>query len=122
MGEAMSWVIPYDDVDFVFVDNYYDLNLSGLCLYNGEIMRFETEFTDAGTFIGTAIEGAVVHVFPMAIRKKALALLRKKLFEVCVGTHWTYPLCIDGVCKSYHLKKPKWFWGIVGDLYYRFRL
>lgn len=38
--------LPYDDVNFYYITNHYDLHITGYCLYNGKLAKFDTEWDD----------------------------------------------------------------------------
>lgn len=71
--------IYWQDLHLVWVRDFYDMPLSGLCRYNGALCEF------AGDYETKAYE-----IKPLAWWQKVRWLMRKRLFEVCVGTHWTY--------------------------------
>ena len=75
----MAIFINYDDVDFVWVSDHYDIHLRGLCRHNGELCEFETDW-----------ESEKVEIKPLSVPQKLRWLLSKKLFEWFVGYHWTY--------------------------------
>ena len=78
--------IPYKHVPFVWISNHYDLHVAGLCRINGEIMWFELPK-------GYRWDGSLPRmlVSPLSRLGKARWLLRKWIFEILVGRHWTYP-------------------------------
>ncbi len=99
-------ILSYTDVDFVWVSNHYDIHLNGICRLNGEICRFDTDY-----------DTMVVSVFNLSLLEKIKWLSRKKLFELCVGKHWTYPQRGDGV---YYKSKTSWFLQFIEKIYYKF--
>lgn len=90
--------VPYDDMDFVYVENHYDIHLSGLCRYDGKIHRFLTNDDD--------FDDSHCIILELSYIEKLKALWDKKLFEICVGTHWTYH---EGKrMGDYYIRKPAW--------------
>ena len=41
MSEKIT-TINYDEVDFVWIQNHWDIHLSGLCNYKGNLCEFKT--------------------------------------------------------------------------------
>lgn len=108
--------LPYDRVDFVWVKSHYDIHLEGLCKYNGELHRFKVG-SDFGYDEG--VEDyilPIMNIYKLNRIEKFKWLCRKKLFEICVGKHFTYPYRKNGV--RFYTKSPKWFWSKVFKLYY----
>lgn len=77
--------VSYKAVEFVWVSSHWDVHLAGLCRYGGRLCRFETDQD-------TLDDNLMVDIFSLSPVEKLRWLFRKKLFEWCVGTHWTYPL------------------------------
>lgn len=75
--------VPYDQVEWVWISNHYDIHLDGLCRFEGELSRFETWESDS--------DNPVCRIFRLSALQKVSWLLQKKLFEICIGRHWTYP-------------------------------
>ena len=38
--------VKYEDVNFRFISNHYDVHLGGTCIYNGELCEFKNEYPD----------------------------------------------------------------------------
>ncbi len=93
--------LKYSDVDFIWVNEHYDKHLSGLCKYNNEVCFFKTNY-----------EISIVSIYKLNFKEKIKWKLKQKIFEFCVGYHWTYPRI------NYRLRKPYWFWRILFKLYY----
>jgi hypothetical protein len=83
--ETGARTITYEELKKcrVFVNAHWDINLGGLCRIDGELCRFRT--------IDDHDKPLVVEVFKMTPWQKVRALWKKKLFEICVGRHWTFP-------------------------------
>lgn len=81
--------IPYNTVYVHFVDFHYDIDISGLCSYNGKLCRF---YNDWDIFVededGDRVYLTCIHT--LSFFQKLRLLFRKRLFEWCVGYHWTY--------------------------------
>ena len=107
--------IPYDKMNFVWYDAHYDVHLSGLCKVNNRLYRFKVG-TDYGwsETLDKYVE-PIMHVYELTNKEKLIWLCRKWLFEICIGKHCSYPFK-----RKYGSRKPKWFWQIVFDLYYKF--
>lgn len=79
-GSALMFRVPPEHLRIVWVANYYDGPLSGLCRVNGKLQRFER-----------GLEGHRYRVYSLTPRQRALWVLQWRLFELFVGTHWSYP-------------------------------
>lgn len=86
-----------NDLDIIFVTDYYDIPICGLCMHEGRVERFELE----------DFEEAMYNIVPLTASQRFFALVDKKLFEMFVGLHWSY----DKPNKRYHYR-PQWCWGI----------
>lgn len=95
---------------FVFIDGYYDFPLSGLCTHDNQLCSFSlySEWED---------ETILYKVCVLSKWEKIKRLLEKKLFEICVGKHWTY---VNGKRSTipFYYKWPQWFWKLVFKAYY----
>lgn len=99
------WVRQYNEVDFVWVSDHYDLHLTGICRDNGKLCRFETDY-----------DTTEVSIFELSLLEKVMWLCQKKLFEWCVGYHWSYPEKKRGAV--FGGRKPEWFWNALLKIYY----
>ena len=99
---------PYDEMDWVWISDHYDIHLDGLCRHDGELSRFKTDF-----------DSEICTIYTLTNWEKIKWLWRKRMFEVCIGYHWTYPHRKQGVRFNY--KKPRWFWDIIFKLYYKIK-
>lgn len=79
---------------------------------NGNLMRFELPKGSKLAYWRLPH----MHVYNLNLIEKMRWLFKKRLFEICIGKHWTYPDRKQGVC--FKIKKPRWFWKIVFKLYY----
>ena len=108
--------IPYDTMTFVWIENHWDIHLTGLCRVDGELHSFktmdETDYNemndnclcckDGGTDDAKdcrcdVYTNVVCEVTKLTLIQKIKWLTRKWLFEVCVGKHWSYPHRYQGV-------------------------
>lgn len=106
--EQVIGVLPYNEVDFIWVSNYWNGNLTGTCLYNGLLSEFRSVLNDCD-------EITEVEIFYLTFIKRIRWKLRQWIFEQCVGYHWSYPLG-----RRYYTRNPKWFYSILCDVYYKF--
>lgn len=107
-------IIPYDKVDFVWIKNHYDIHLKGLCRYNGELCEFETDYPDTPE----EWNNPKVFIKNLTWYEKLRWLINKKLFEWCVGYHWSYPQRLDKSKRYFKMRRPKWLFKILFDTYY----
>lgn len=96
----------YSKLQFLFVQDHYDIHLVGLCKYKNKLCFFITDY-----------DTMMVSIYSLSIIEKIKYIKDKKLFELCIGYHWTYPYRKLGL--KYNLRKPKWFWKIVFNCYYK---
>ena len=106
--------IKYEHINFVWVSDHYDIHLSGLCRMNGQLMRFE--IPKNSKWCGGPWHIPRFHIYKLNPIEKLCLLLKKRLFEICIGKHWTYPDRKQGVRSK--IRKPLWFWRLVFKLYY----
>jgi hypothetical protein len=108
--------IPYEEVDFNFITNHYDVHFHGTCIYKGDLCAFYThrEYSDESDEI---IE--IVSIYKLTFIEKLRWELKQMLFEICIGTHWSY---VNGTPKGkYHERNPKWLYTLLFKIYYRKR-
>lgn len=91
-------LVNRDEFEIVFVTNYWDLPLDGLCKYKGELYKFKITWYDEEPTERYVLE-------PLSIQEKLFEIFRKKMFEWMVGYHWTY---INGKRNSTIQLKPRW--------------
>jgi hypothetical protein len=98
--------LPYDEVDFVWVSNHYDIHLSGLCKMGNTLFWFKTK-----------IEGEVeCDIYMLSFLEEIRFRLRKFFFERMVGYHWSYPQRKEWA--RFYYRKPVWLSKILIKLYY----
>lgn len=93
-------------MNYVFISNFYDYPLSGTCLYNNKLHRFEVED-----------DGEYYNVYPLSLWEKVKAKVHQKAFELCVGYHWSW----NGNKRSsfFYYRKPEWFYRWLFNVYYK---
>lgn len=118
--------IPYNETQFYWVDNHWDIHLSGLCLYNNKIHRFITDDAEWYDYLSKAKEEDDIDetkytiwcdIFQLTPFEKIKHLYDKKLFEICVGTHWSYSKGQTQRSRFY-VRKPKWLHQLLFDWFY----
>lgn len=72
--------LPYKNLKLVWVTDFYDRPMKGLCKYMGSICYFEG-------FYGCKF----VQIYSLNNFEKVKWRLNKKLFEIMIGYHWSYP-------------------------------
>lgn len=72
--------IPYDEAEWVWVADFYDIKLGGLLRHRGQLCEFRTDY-----------ETGVVSVYRLGMLRKLWWLLQKKLWEWRWGYDNTYP-------------------------------
>jgi hypothetical protein len=110
--------LPYNEVDFLWVSDHYDIHLSGICKYQGRIYEFFTE--DPGYNEETDDwEPIYTKLFYLTRYQIIKWLLKKKMFEICVGYHWTYPNRKEG--ERFYYRNPQWLYTRLFKLYYKIK-
>lgn len=99
-------VVKREELQFVWISHFWDVPLDGLCRVDGKLMRFREAFAD-GTY----------QVLDLKPHQKARWLLRKWLFECCVGEHWSYPQRVNGA--RFYWRKPVWLHKALFWAYYK---
>ena len=108
--------IPYKEVEFNFITNHYDIHYHGTCIYKGDLCEFYTHVhysDEEDEMVET------VSIYKLTFIEKIKWELKQILFELCVGTHWSY---VNGKPKGiYRERKPKWLYSLLFSVYYRKR-
>lgn len=100
--------LPYDEVDFVWVSNHYNVHLSGLCKMGNTLFWFETRILDD-------YENIECDIYMLSFWEEMKLRFRKFSFERMVGNHWSY----DKKNKTnFYYRKPQWLSKILFKLYY----
>ena len=100
---------PYDEMEFVWIENHYDIHLYGLCREEGKLHRFKADYDTAECII-----------YRLSLAEKINWVIKKSLFEWCIGFHWSYPNRKNGV--RFHYRRPRWLFGLIYKFYYWCRL
>lgn len=107
MDDKLIGVIGYDSADWLWVSNHHDVNLTGLLLFNGQLCRFDTDY-----------ESELVSIYRLNLKQKIGWIVRKKLFEWCVGRQWSYSG--GHRCAEFCWRSPKWLHKMLCRVYYKF--
>ena len=103
-------IIPYKDVNFLWISSHWDIHLKGLCKHDGKLCAFDTINPED-------YDNNLVKIIPLSFIEKVKWTIRRKKFEWCVGYHWTYPYRNQDL--RYQLRSPKWLWMIITAVYYK---
>jgi hypothetical protein len=101
-GNTFATRAKPEDMNYVWHSDFHDGPLNGLARHDGRLCWFEYDF-QADEFILTPLGGAA----------KIKAIARWRWFEICVGTHCSYPS--GNVFTS---RRGQWFWRELANLYY----
>jgi hypothetical protein len=110
--------VKYDEVEFVFITNHYDIHLNGVCNYNGELCEFKNKYPDYNEEKDDW-EEMIVEIYQLTPYEKFKWYKKKFLFEKLVGYHWTYKnkKRING----FYYRNPRWLYKILFKLYYKIK-
>ena len=99
-------MVAHDREDFkmIWVTNFWDKPLAGLCRVNGELRRFSAEYDEQG-----------YTTYPLTSFEKVKWIIRKWIFELCVGTHFSYDRKSS---ESFRWRRPKWLHKFLFNCYY----
>jgi len=105
--------IPYDHMRWEWISSHWDIHLAGLCWVGKELMRFTTECSPFK-------KNLKCHVFRLSPEEHLDWRIQQRLFEWCVGYHWSYRG--NRVRGKSGQRRPVWFWWyFVTKLYYKMR-
>jgi hypothetical protein len=101
-------VVKWDSKEykFLFRSGFYDHPLSGLCIYENKVHYFEWEY-----------DSEFIEIYELTFLHKIFWLMRKKLFEICVGEHCSY----DKGKPTYQMKTNRFSWFLFNFYYYGFK-
>lgn len=102
--------LSYDELTFVWVNNHYDVHLSGLCKLGFSLFYFKTINYDSD-------EELMCEVYMLSTKEEIRWRLKKFFFEQMVGYHWSYPIKHS----HFYYRKPKWLYKILFKLYYKIK-
>lgn len=100
--------LPYDEIDFVWVSNHYDVHISGLCKLGFSLFYFKTINHDSD-------EELMCEIWMLSFMEEIRWKLKKFFFEQMVGYHWSYPKRKNS---HFHYRKPEWLYKLLFKLYY----
>ena len=103
-------------IEFLWVQSYYDGPLKGLCKYNNEICYFEVKDEVPYEEDDEQFIKMVYSIYKLTVLEKIKWLWKKKLFELCVGYHYTYPQRKNK--EWFYYRKPVWLYRFIFCLYY----
>jgi len=77
-------IVPYKALlgTVVFVEDYYDMPLVGLCYYQGRLSRFRK--------MAHRSNDELYEITILSFSEVIFAKLNQWMFEMCVGVHWSY--------------------------------
>ena len=104
--------LPYDEIKFVWINNHYDVHLSGLCKLGNTLFYFKTVNHEDYYEDDTEL---MCDLFDLTLYEEMKWRMRKFLFEQMVGHHWSYPKRNN---KGFYLRKPRWLYRLLFTLYY----
>ena len=107
--------IDYDHMRWEWISSHWDIHLKGLCWVNGELCRFTMQ-----PWCYPFRHMPKCHVFRLSAGDRLRWRLRQRLFEWCVGYHWSYRGGKTRPAGMVH-RNPWWFWGPLQSLYYWFQ-
>lgn len=106
--------IPYDEVDFVWISDHYDIHLSGLCKMANTFFWFET-------IVNSYNVDVKCNIYMLSFWEEIIFKTRKLLFEQMVGFHWSYYPDVDKPLKGFYYRKPQWLHKRLFKLYYKIK-
>jgi hypothetical protein len=106
--------LPYDDIDFVWVNNHYDVHISGLCRLGFGLFYFKT--INHESYFEDDDKELMCEIYDLTFREDIKWRLKKFFFEQMVGYHWSYPTRKNS---HFHYRKPEWLYKILFWLYYK---
>ena len=101
--------VNYNDIYFVWISNYYDEPLHGICKYKNKLYEFIADVEE---------ERTIYRIINLTLCEKIRWKARQKLFEIFVGTHWT--MKENKRHANFGKRRPKWFWDLMVNFYYKF--
>ena len=115
MKKELIETLPYDEVNFRWISNHYDVHLNGTCIFNGKLCEFENEYPDFDEET-EEYEEMFVKIYKLNLIDKIKWRWKQWKFEKIIGYHWTYPQRKQG--KGFYCRKPKWLYTWLFNLYY----
>ncbi len=112
--------VPYEELDFVWISNHWDIHLNGLCNYKNNLCEFKTKEGEYDWEKEEYIIPTTCDIYSLSLVEKIKWLSTKKKFELMVGYHWTYPYRKTRE-RPFHYRKPKWLYKWLFSLFYKNR-
>jgi len=103
--------IPYEEVDFVWISNHFDVHISGLCRMGNTLFAFQT--------LNPWEDDLECEIYMLNPWDEFKWRARKFFFEQMVGYHWTYPHRKRG--DAFYYRNPQWLYKILLKLYYELK-
>lgn len=100
-------ILDYQLMRFIWVNNFYDHPLEGTCWWQGRFCYFEAVDYDSDQY----------RVYYLTWQERWRWRFRQRMFELFVGTHWTYDK-ENRRTASFGTRKPRWFWNLMFRFYY----
>lgn len=97
-------VQKHSDFKMIWVTSFYDKPLAGICRVDGELRRFSAEHDEQG-----------YTTYPLTFFEKFKWMIKKWIFEICVGTHFSYD---RKSLRVFHWRRPKWLHTFLFKCYY----
>lgn len=119
MKKIARYPYSHDGVNYqwVYVNDHYDIHLSGLVKHKGELCRFVTDDQTYWNDETDDMDGETyVDIFSLTLLEKIKAKWRQKRFEWCVGYHWSYPYRAEG--HHFHIRNPRWLYHFLFNFHY----
>jgi hypothetical protein len=110
--------INYENVEFRFISNHYDVHLGGTCIYNGELCEFKNQYPELDEETDEW-EEMIVEIYKLTLKEKIKWYWRQWLFEKCVGYHYSYSQRKRG--ERFRYRKPEWLYIRIFNLYYKLK-
>lgn len=114
--------VEYDQMQFVWVSNFWDFPLKGICMWGGKLHEFAG--WDEWFKIDNPTEDeddwdrkVFFNLTPLTFTQRLKWRFRQRMFELCVGTHWTYKNNQRGL--QFHWRKPVWLHKLLCSWYYK---
>ena len=118
MSEFIT-TLQEQDVNFIWVSDHYDYHKNGLCLYRGKYCEFKGKEVEIknNNYI---FNNVYYDIYKLSFKEKIKWLYNKKIFEWCVGYHWSYPKNSNKkIWDSFHTRKPNWFFSLLLKFFYK---
>jgi hypothetical protein len=135
----MRTIIPYEETQFVFVTNHWDIHLKGYCIYEGKWAIFEahddTDYeemsanckycsgrsTDDDDCDCENYTDVICFITPLTLRERTRARLHKWWFEFCVGSGWSFTLGKKNIWKYKSMRLRLFYYFLKNPTKHRFK-